>query len=528
MHIDEWLSGLAEQEKEKQAALELEALFDHLPMEDVVKIAASDKKDVQPSWWAGQKAQTRAMRAGDKGLKKYVASDELVGKRYKGLLGGGVLGGLGGAALGSLSNAPGSKTLGALVGAGLGAGVGAGRADKKYLESKGIKQRWGGLASPHMTEEAAKKYLKKDEGRRKVAFVENVARQIAHEQEKVAVLGGALIGAGAGALHAKARDKKVGKGAAKGALIGGAADLGAGIGMIPGALAGKPGLAALGALGGGIAGGVGTHKLLKDKEKGKKKKASVSFEAIEKAKIASRAMRANQGAPPHVAQAAIEMAGRGMYEVEKLAEEQRSWVKPVAALGAAGSLAGGGYLALRKGRGKRLWRSAKKLIKGPPVEAAKKVAPEEPAKKIVERVRSRGMRTRAPGAVASRGGVRSSRSAFRKRRAVKAEQRARQHVQAAQGRVFSGQHGGMPELGKLSSAIKLAGSGGLMRLQRRLGARAKKLIPLKDVDAGKFIGKADPTKKDPQMKRLWARISQRQEAGRARDFAREALEMAGK
>lgn len=312
MHIDEWLAKLAEEEQEKQAAAELESLFEHMSVEDVLKIAASDEPektaaegDVKPSWWAGQKAQSRAMRAGDKGVKKYLASNELVGKRMKGMVGGGALGAGGGALLGHVSGRPGGKALGAAVGGLLGMAAGAGRAEKDYLKSKGIKQRWGGLASPHMSSEAAKKYLKEHEGRKKVAFVTKIARQVAREHvelEKQAVIGPMVdignlgipsaIGYHLGKKEGRERARH-GEGMGSGST---AAKL-----LVPGAIGYRMGVKK-------------GYRKTKRREM-TKEDAFTSPEAQQKAKVMQRAMKASKGAPPNVMRSAIKMTGKQMRAV---------------------------------------------------------------------------------------------------------------------------------------------------------------------------------------------------------------------
>jgi hypothetical protein len=48
MHIGEYLNKLAEEEQEKQALTALEQMFDHMSVEDVIKIATSDMKGKAP------------------------------------------------------------------------------------------------------------------------------------------------------------------------------------------------------------------------------------------------------------------------------------------------------------------------------------------------------------------------------------------------------------------------------------------------------------------------------------------------
>lgn len=48
MHIDEYLNNIAKEEQEKRAAEALEGMFDHMSIEDVLKIATSDQKGKAP------------------------------------------------------------------------------------------------------------------------------------------------------------------------------------------------------------------------------------------------------------------------------------------------------------------------------------------------------------------------------------------------------------------------------------------------------------------------------------------------
>jgi hypothetical protein len=188
MTLEQWLENLQKEEQEKTAAANLEAVFDHLPLEEIIKIAKGDPTyTVRPySWMDGQKAQTRAMRAGDKGVDVLLAHPDLVKSRMKRLLIGGALGGAGGYGAGRLLGGSKGGMIGGAIGGVGGVLGGVMSADHKHLKERGIKQRWVGLGAPHMTEEAAKKYLKEDEPRSKVAFVEKIARHIAQEHVKVA------------------------------------------------------------------------------------------------------------------------------------------------------------------------------------------------------------------------------------------------------------------------------------------------------------------------------------------------------
>lgn len=125
-------------------------------------------KNDDPSWWEKQKGVYRAMQASDKGVGQFLANSELVGDRMKRGLGHGLVGAAGGAGLGALAGAGHSGSRGALVGAGLGglAGLLGGdvhgqyTADKKYLDRRGIKQKYLGLSSD-FSPEAKKKYIDK-------------------------------------------------------------------------------------------------------------------------------------------------------------------------------------------------------------------------------------------------------------------------------------------------------------------------------------------------------------------------------
>jgi len=120
----------------------------------------------EPTWWEKQKGVHRAMRASDKGFRKVLASDELVGSRMKKSLSGAVVGGLGGAAAGGLGRAALGGRRGALMGALLGGGLGslAGqavgqyKADKEYLGKRGITPKYLGF-SADFSPEAKKKYI---------------------------------------------------------------------------------------------------------------------------------------------------------------------------------------------------------------------------------------------------------------------------------------------------------------------------------------------------------------------------------
>lgn len=142
-----------------------------------IKVAADPNYSVEPeSWMRGQKGIARAMRAGDKGLSKYLAHDELIGARQRRGLSGALKGGAGGVGAGALAGliaslaskgkiSPGAGALGGgALGGSLGMAGGQIRgmhgADKEFLAKRGIKPTKWGLGRGRFTEEAAAKYLK--------------------------------------------------------------------------------------------------------------------------------------------------------------------------------------------------------------------------------------------------------------------------------------------------------------------------------------------------------------------------------
>jgi hypothetical protein len=143
--------------------------------EAIAKTAKEEKKE--PGWFAKQKAQARAMRAGDKGMDRYMIDPKLRHERDKKSLKGLVRGGLKGAGVGgiagaaaalasgnkkrALESAIGGAGVGAYGGAVIGSARGMAKADKKYLKKKGIDIKWGGLKVSKMSPAAKKKYLEK-------------------------------------------------------------------------------------------------------------------------------------------------------------------------------------------------------------------------------------------------------------------------------------------------------------------------------------------------------------------------------
>jgi hypothetical protein len=144
----------------------------------LVKQAKEDKDyPVKPeSWLKGQRGMVRATQMSGKGAKQILADKRLIKERGKGMGKGFLAGGAGGAGAGALAGLiasaatkgrykPGSSAgIGALIG-GLGGGytgltAGAHKANKKWLEERGIKMTGLGLGRGRFTEEAAKKYLK--------------------------------------------------------------------------------------------------------------------------------------------------------------------------------------------------------------------------------------------------------------------------------------------------------------------------------------------------------------------------------
>jgi hypothetical protein len=136
-----------------------------------VKTAKKKKElDRDPGWWKSQKGMYRAMRESDKGVGKLLASDELIGRRTKGQLKGGLVGGVGGAGLGTVAGSLAGKglrgtgygaALGGILGAAGGQMYGMAKADYDYLKKRGITQRALGLGGARFSEKARKKYLAK-------------------------------------------------------------------------------------------------------------------------------------------------------------------------------------------------------------------------------------------------------------------------------------------------------------------------------------------------------------------------------
>lgn len=157
--------------------------------DEMEKIAKKDRNarysETATSWSSGRRAQRRA-RAG---LDKYHSGILPHSSKYrravdreklnKGLYGAGM--GLGtGAVLRSLAeHKSGSGKLGTLtagvlggvsgtlMGAGLGTVTGMYTGDKKYLKRQGIRPTWGGFGRGEFTPEAAKRYLAKEDIRKK-------------------------------------------------------------------------------------------------------------------------------------------------------------------------------------------------------------------------------------------------------------------------------------------------------------------------------------------------------------------------
>lgn len=144
--------------------------------EDALEKTAKKKEKKDPGYWAKQRAAGRAIRAGDKGLDRYMIDPKLMHERrkesLKGLARGGLKGAGAGAAAGALSalisGQKGRALNKALVGAGLGAYVGGAagstkgmiKSDIEFLKKKGFKPKWGGL-SVELDAKAKKKYLSK-------------------------------------------------------------------------------------------------------------------------------------------------------------------------------------------------------------------------------------------------------------------------------------------------------------------------------------------------------------------------------
>jgi len=141
----------------------------------MIKIAKKDGRP-EPGYWATHMAASRSMRRGDTGVRKAIATDDLIGSRMsqglkymaKGLgIGAGV-----GAGVGLATNiASKANTIGKVKGTGLGAAIGGAvglvigddvgmyKADKAYLADRGIGIRAMGFKRPSLTAGAKKKYL---------------------------------------------------------------------------------------------------------------------------------------------------------------------------------------------------------------------------------------------------------------------------------------------------------------------------------------------------------------------------------
>jgi hypothetical protein len=117
----------------------------------------------EPSWLEGLKGSIRAVRWGDKGIKKHLNHPEVMKEVLKGggkgTLIGGLAGGVPGAIAGLAHGRPGMGAAGGAVLGGLvGGNIGAIKARKAYLARKGIDSRWMGLSNK-FTPEAKKKYI---------------------------------------------------------------------------------------------------------------------------------------------------------------------------------------------------------------------------------------------------------------------------------------------------------------------------------------------------------------------------------
>jgi len=146
-----------------QAAFPMAAAMGGMKTASVAQLAVLLQKEAaeteQPGYLDRQRAVQAAMRNSDKGVGQFLASDELVGKRYKkalvpGLAGAGV-GALGGLAFGSDPHL--SPLIGALMGGTIGQAVGMTRGDKEYLAARGIKQKYFGL-DHELSPEAIERY----------------------------------------------------------------------------------------------------------------------------------------------------------------------------------------------------------------------------------------------------------------------------------------------------------------------------------------------------------------------------------
>lgn len=133
----------------------------------VASLAAAMQKEAkeeveQPGYLDRHRAVVRATRAGDKGINRFLANDELVGQRVKGQmlgtlkgLGVGALAGL--AAGGVLKHPAEGAVLGGAIGGAAGQIHGSYKADRDHLAKKGIKLKYLGLDS-ELSPEAIEKY----------------------------------------------------------------------------------------------------------------------------------------------------------------------------------------------------------------------------------------------------------------------------------------------------------------------------------------------------------------------------------
>lgn len=148
---------------------------------EIAKLAkADDKYSVKPGYFAGHKAQMRALSGRDaKQGAGLLADPTLIGNRQIGGLKGGLLGGGLGAGIGTLAGGAASllsrgkirpdvgtlsgAALGSVGGAVIGQSAGMYDADKRFLAERGIKPTMLGMGRGRFTPEAAQKYLRPDE-----------------------------------------------------------------------------------------------------------------------------------------------------------------------------------------------------------------------------------------------------------------------------------------------------------------------------------------------------------------------------
>lgn len=132
---------------------------------EVCKIATDNRPD--PGYWAKNVAVQRAIRRGDKGVAKLIASSELMKQRAKNVLAGAIGGaGIGagtgaGVALATKRLVGPMAVIGGVIGGLGGANVGHFSADKRFLKSKGIEFNPILGVVHNMTPEAKAKYLSK-------------------------------------------------------------------------------------------------------------------------------------------------------------------------------------------------------------------------------------------------------------------------------------------------------------------------------------------------------------------------------